>query len=72
MSRNKYEGRCYLCGKTVEAGTGHFERHRGGWRVKHANVPGDGRVTCAQAPEPTDYDSYAETVHPFSDEAFRA
>lgn len=70
MSRNKFEGKCYLCGKTVEAGTGHFERHRGGWRVKHANVPGEGRVTCDMAPESVEFEDYRETAHPFSDEAF--
>lgn len=47
--RNKYIGDCYVCGRPVEPGTGHFERHRGGWRVKHAVVPGDGRVTCEEA-----------------------
>ena len=25
--RNKYKGICYYCGKTVEVGDGHFERH---------------------------------------------
>lgn len=49
MARNKYEGRCYVCGGKVEPETGHYERYRGSWRVKHANVPGDGRVTCDMA-----------------------
>jgi hypothetical protein len=35
--RNKYKGTCYKCGQVVEPGTGHFERHRGGWRTIHAN-----------------------------------
>lgn len=35
--RNQYEGKCYKCGETVKAGEGHFERHKGGWRVQHAN-----------------------------------
>lgn len=35
--RNKYKGICYYCGKTVEVGDGHFERHEGGWRTIHAN-----------------------------------
>jgi hypothetical protein len=65
MARNKYEGRCYKCGLTVEVGTGHFERRGRGWRVKHADVLGDGRVTCDLA-----VPSYADTVHPFSSEAF--
>lgn len=47
--RNRFPGFCYLCGLRVEAGTGHFEAYPGGWRVKHANVPGDGRVTCDMA-----------------------
>ena len=33
--RNKYPGICYSCGKKVEKGQGHFERYRGGWRVKY-------------------------------------
>ena len=47
--RNKHAGLCYQCGLRVEPSTGHFERHDGGWRVKHANVPGHGRVTCEGA-----------------------
>lgn len=35
--RNQYPGVCYRCGKIVEAGQGHFERHKGGWRVQHAD-----------------------------------
>ncbi len=34
--RNKYPGVCYRCGRTVEKGAGHFERHKGGWRTQHA------------------------------------
>lgn len=34
--RNRYPGPCYRCGKTVEAGQGHFERHGKAWRVIHA------------------------------------
>jgi hypothetical protein len=49
MARNKHPGPCYLCGVLVKAGTGHFERHEGKWRVKHANISGFGRVTCDQA-----------------------
>lgn len=34
--RNKYPGRCYVCGETVQPGDGHFERDgKGGWRVRH-------------------------------------
>lgn len=49
MARNKFAGICYQCGKPVKAGTGHFERHNGGWRTKHANVSGEGRITCEMA-----------------------
>ncbi len=35
--RNKFKGVCYRCGKEVEAGEGHFERHKGGWRVQHVS-----------------------------------
>ena len=49
MARNKHPGQCYQCSLTVAAGTGHFERHNGTWRVKHANVSGHGRVTCSEA-----------------------
>lgn len=34
--RNRYPGTCYWCGKRVEIGEGHFERHNGRWRVIHA------------------------------------
>ena len=34
--RNRYPGICYQCKKTVEAGEGHFERYKGGWRTQHA------------------------------------
>lgn len=60
MARNKHGGDCYQCGIWVRAGSGHFEKHGSGWLVKHANVPGDGRVTCKAAQaiaamrEPTD------------------
>lgn len=49
MARNNFDGTCYQCGRKVAAGTGHFERHNHRWRVKHANVPGRGRVTCEMA-----------------------
>ncbi len=49
VARNQYPGLCYKCCLTVAPGTGHFERHAGGWRVKHGIYPGDGRVTCAEA-----------------------
>lgn len=35
--RNRYPGICYRCGKRVEVGDGHFERHKGGWRTQHAS-----------------------------------
>lgn len=34
--RNKFGGTCYQCGQWVEAGAGHFQRYKGGWRVHHA------------------------------------
>lgn len=34
MARNRYPGYCYCCGAYVLTGYGHFERHKGGWRVK--------------------------------------
>ncbi len=34
--RNRYPGVCYRCNTRVEAGDGHFERFRGGWRTQHA------------------------------------
>jgi hypothetical protein len=34
--RNKHPGVCYRCGQHCAAGDGHFERHKGGWRVQHA------------------------------------
>jgi hypothetical protein len=46
MARNRYLANCYECGRPVAPGTGHFERHNGGWRTKHAIVPGHGRITC--------------------------
>lgn len=49
MARNQFAGRCYLCGLTVKPYEGHFERCNLGWRVKHANVAGQGRVTCEMA-----------------------
>lgn len=57
MARNKFPGYCYQCGLYVEQGTGHFERVEGkGWRVKHANVPGDGRITCEEAKQKEELD----------------
>jgi len=34
MARNRYEGYCYCCHEFVPIGYGHFERHKGGWRIK--------------------------------------
>ncbi len=33
--RNKFAGKCYVCGESVKVGAGHFERKKGGWRVRH-------------------------------------
>jgi hypothetical protein len=34
MARNRYDGTCYVCGQYVPVGYGHFERHKGHWRIK--------------------------------------
>ena len=34
MARNKYAGTCYCCNTYVPPGFGHFERYKGGWRIK--------------------------------------
>lgn len=34
--RNKYQGKCEICGKLVKPGEGHFERRKGHFVVKHA------------------------------------
>lgn len=47
--RNKFAGYCYKCGLFVAAGTGHFERHNGGWRVQHALHIGPQAITCEMA-----------------------
>lgn len=33
--KNKYVQKCYVCGKTVEAGKGFFQRDKGRWLAKH-------------------------------------
>ena len=35
MMRNKFAQNCYVCGKLVEVGKGHFQRDLGNWLVKH-------------------------------------
>lgn len=54
MARNKYPGRCYVCGTWVEPGYGHFERVRGyspggHWRVKCVKCA-SGRVLTEDDP----------------------
>lgn len=34
MARNKYAGICYCCNTYIPPGFGHFERYKGGWRIK--------------------------------------
>lgn len=34
--RNKHPGTCYRCGQFCDKGQGHFERHKGTFRVQHA------------------------------------
>ena len=54
MARNRYPGYCYCCGAYVPTGYGHFERHKGGWRVKC--------VKCAsgRTVKDTDKEDYAK------------
>jgi hypothetical protein len=59
--RNEYKGTCYRCGCEVEPGKGHFERHKGGWRVQHASCAIIFRGTAhrkriAPPPKEIDYD----------------
>lgn len=50
MARNAHPGTCYKCGLPVEAGTGHFERCGGRWRVRHHDhARAKGAVTCDMA-----------------------
>lgn len=49
--RNKFGGKCYLCGLWVPPGTGHFERSRGQWLTRHALFGNHGRITCEIAKE---------------------
>ena len=34
--RNKYAGKCYICGGEVKVGEGFFQRSGGKWITKHA------------------------------------
>lgn len=50
MARNMYPGTCYVCGKYVPAGYGHFQRVRGGqggnkWKIKCVECASGRRVT---------------------------
>jgi hypothetical protein len=49
MARNEYPGKCYRCGLEVPAGTGHFERHQGQWRVRHHDFSRADTLTCTEA-----------------------
>ena len=49
MARNKYPGTCYACGKHASVGYGHFERHKGGWRIKCVQCA-SGRVVTDKDP----------------------
>ena len=51
--RNKYPGICYRCQTPVPKGEGHFERHKGGWRVQHAACAIKHRKPRAARSEPT-------------------
>lgn len=47
--RNKFKGVCYLCGLEVKIGQGHFERHKGRFRVKHSLYSSVNTETCTEA-----------------------
>lgn len=47
--RNRHPGDCYRCGLWVQAGEGHFERFRGGWRTQHAACAIEHRGTADPA-----------------------
>ena len=49
MARNMYPGTCYKCGSYVPTGYGHFERYRGGWRVKCVKCA-SGRIVTDKDP----------------------
>ena len=34
--RNRHDAPCYVCGRTVKAGGGYFERQSGRWWTRHA------------------------------------
>ncbi len=38
QNRNKYKGKCYICGNAVEVGEGYFEyqKNKHSWVTKHA------------------------------------
>lgn len=62
---NEYPGRCEDCGKRVEVGEGVLFRagkREGRWAVRHAKAEWCREFT---------YSDYLDTVHPFSEEAFR-
>ena len=56
--RNKFGGPCYRCGQWVKKGEGHFERHKGGWRVQHASCAITERNKREQIK-----DQYNERIH---------
>lgn len=41
--RNRFSGVCYRCGRTVQKGEGHVERHNAGWRLQHATCATEAR-----------------------------
>lgn len=49
MARNKYAGYCYCCNAYVEPGYGHFERHKGKWRIKCVKCA-SGRIVTDKDP----------------------
>ena len=46
---NTWGGDCYECGLWVKPETGHLEKYRKGWRIRHAIYEGHGAITCEMA-----------------------
>ena len=51
--RNKFAAQCYVCGREVKSGSGHFERNgKGGWQVRHVECESQHYLKKAQHPKP--------------------
>lgn len=51
--RNKYAGKCFICGANVPVGAGFFQRHFGKWVCRCQSCVGKGNTPSAPK-EPTD------------------